>query len=295
MTIQPDKLLENKDSLELDGRTCIMGILNVTPDSFSDGGRFFNQADAVAHGEKIVKEGADIIDIGGESTRPFSAPISAEEESRRVIPVIEKLAKKVSVPISIDTTKACVAKRAIEAGASIINDVSALRFDHKMADVAAEYGVPVILMHLSGTPCTMQVSPDYGNVVREIKDFLEDAVKRAEQKGIIRSQIIIDPGLGFGKTVEHNLVIINRLDEFKTLDLPILIGPSRKAFIRNIIKNNKIKNLNPDDILVETGTAAAVAAAVLHGANIVRVHDVPNAWAALKIIDAIKNVSDYPE
>jgi dihydropteroate synthase len=278
--------------LVLGKRTCIMGILNVTPDSFSDGGEFFTFDDAVAQGLKLFEDGADILDIGGESTRPFSDVVSVEEEIRRVIPVIETLAARISIPISIDTTKAGVARRAIEAGASIINDVSALRLDHGLADVAAEYDVPIILMHMLGTPKTMQTNPVYDDLINEIKRFLENAVDYAQSKGISKSKIIIDPGIGFGKTVEHNLLLIKHLHEFKTLDVPILIGLSRKAFIRNILKDTTVKDINPDLPVVELGTQASVAAAVLNGAHMVRVHNVANTRTTLKIIDAINNVQN---
>ena len=281
-----------KHRLVLGKRTCIMGIVNVTPDSFSDGGEFFTRDDAVAQGQKLFEEGADILDIGGESTRPFSDAVSTEEEIRRVIPVIENLAGRISIPISIDTTKAGVARRAIQAGASIINDVSALRLDHGIADVAAEYDVPLILMHMLGTPKTMQTNPVYDDLIKEIKEFLKNAVHYAESKGISKSKIIIDPGIGFGKTVEHNLLLIKHLHEFKTLDIPILIGPSRKAFIRNILKDKIVKDINPDLAIVETGTQASVAAVVLNGAHIVRVHNVANTRATIKIINAIKNVQN---
>jgi dihydropteroate synthase len=269
-----------------------MGILNVTPDSFSDGGIFFSCADAVAQGKKLVKNGADILDIGGESTRPFSAEVSAEEEVKRVIPVIEKLAEQIAIPISIDTTKASVARRAIEAGASMINDVAALRLDPEMVDVAAEYGVPVVLMHMLDTPKTMQISPTYDDLIGEIKAFLEKAIDGIEKKGILRSRIIIDPGIGFGKTVEHNLLLIKHLKEFNSLGTPILIGPSRKAFIRQILKDEGVKDINPDLQEVEIGTQAAVAAAILNGAHIVRVHNVANTRATVMITDHIKNVQN---
>jgi dihydropteroate synthase len=269
-----------------------MGILNVTPDSFSDGGIFFSCADAVAQGKKLVKNGADILDIGGESTRPFSAEVSAEEEVKRVIPVIEKLAEQIAIPISIDTTKASVARRAIEAGASMINDVAALRLDPEMVDVAAEYGVPVVLMHMLDTPKTMQISPAYDDLIGEIKAFLEKAIDGIEKKGILRSRIIIDPGIGFGKTVEHNLLLIKHLKEFNSLGTPILIGPSRKAFIRQILKDEGVKDINPDLQEVEIGTQAAVAAAILNGAHIVRVHNVANTRATVMITDHIKNVQN---
>ena len=279
-----------KHRLVLGKRTCIMGIVNVTPDSFSDGGKFFTLDDAVAQGQKLFEEGADILDIGGESTRPFSDAVSAEEEIGRVIPVIENLAARISIPISIDTTKAGVARRAIQAGASIINDVSALRLDHGIADVAAEYEVPIILMHMLGTPKTMQTNPVYDDLIKEIKEFLKKAVDYAESKGISKSKVIIDPGIGFGKTVKHNLLLIKHLHEFRTLDVPVMIGPSRKAFIRNILKDKTVKDINPDLAVVETGSQASVAAAVLNGAHMVRVHNVANTRTILKIIDAINNV-----
>ena len=281
-----------KHRLVLGNRTCIMGILNVTPDSFSDGGEFFTLDHAVAQGLKLFEDGADILDIGGESTRPFSDAISTEEEIQRVIPVIETLAVRIPIPISIDTTKAGVARRAIHAGASMINDVSALRLDPGLAEVAAEYGVPVILMHMLGTPKTMQTDPAYDDLIKEIKEFLKNAVDYAESKGISKSKIIIDPGIGFGKTVEHNLLLIKHLYEFKTLDVPIMIGPSRKAFIRTILKDTTVKDINPDLPVVETGTQASVAAAVLNGAHMVRVHNVANTRTTLKIIDAINNVQN---
>jgi dihydropteroate synthase len=217
------RLSWGKHRLVLGKRTCIMGILNVTPDSFSDGGNFFTFNEAVAQGQKLFEEGADILDIGGESTRPFSDAISDEEEIRRVIPVIENLSARIHIPISIDTTKAAVARKAIQAGASIINDVSALRLDPGIADVAAEYDVPVILMHMLGTPKTMQADPVYDDLIKEIKEFLNNAVDYAESKGISKSKIIIDPGIGFGKTVEHNLLLIKHLDEISLRIKPLKI------------------------------------------------------------------------
>lgn len=279
----------NSHNLEIGKRTLIMGIVNVTPDSFSDGGNFFNCDDAVAHGEKLVEDGADIIDIGGESTRPFSDSLSAEEEIGRVIPVIEKLAKRVSVPISIDTTKARVAERALEAGASIVNDIGALQFDPGMASVVSKFGVPIILMHMLGTPKTMQDSPEYDDLIKEIKSFLADAIKRAEKSGISKNSVIIDPGIGFGKTLEHNLLLIKNLHEFSFLDVPVLIGSSRKTFIRKILKDETNQDIRPDLPMVETGTQASIAVAILNGANIVRVHDVANTCATVKIADAIKH------
>jgi dihydropteroate synthase len=282
-----------KHRLDFGKRTFIMGVLNVTPDSFSDGGKFFTLDDAIAQGYKLFEDGADILDIGGESTRPFSNPVSEEEEILRVVPVIETLSKRIPIPISIDTTKAGVAEQAIKAGASMINDVSSLSFDPKMANVAVDYGVPVILMHMLGNPKTMQIEPFYDDIIGEIKTFLENAIDQAENKGISRLKIIIDPGIGFGKTVGHNLLLIQRLHEFKTLKVPIMIGTSRKAFIRNILKDNAAQEINADSVMVEGGTQASVAAAILNGAHIIRVHDVANTRVTVKIIDAIKNAQNF--
>jgi dihydropteroate synthase len=278
--------------LELGRQTCIMGVVNVTPDSFSDGGRFFADAAAVAQGEKLAAEGAAIIDIGGESTRPFSDPVPAEEEIRRVVPVIEKLSRRLSIPISIDTTKAAVARRALQAGASIINDVSALRFDPELAAVAAEFDAPVILMHMLGEPKSMQVEPRYDNLIEDIRKFLENAVEKSQNQGISRSKIIVDPGIGFGKTIEHNLLLIKHIQAFTSLDAPILIGASRKSFIRKILKDEHAKDLPPDLPLVEIGSQAAVAAAILNGAHIVRVHEVATTVATAKILDAMLNAHE---
>jgi dihydropteroate synthase len=276
-------------TLELGRQTCIMGVVNITPDSFSDGGKFFDTDVAIAQGEKLAADGADILDIGGESTRPFSDPVPVEEEIRRVVPVIEQLAQRVSIPISIDTTKAAVARRALDAGASIINDVAALRFDPGLANLAVEFDTPLILMHMLGEPKSMQVSPDYDNLIDDILNFLEDAVVRAENLGVSRSKIIVDPGIGFGKTVTHNLLLLKHVQAFASLDLPILIGPSRKAFIRKILKQPHEEDIRADLPVVEAGTQAAVAAAVLNGAHIIRVHDVANTVPTVKILDALRD------
>ena len=278
--------------LNLGRQTCIMGVVNVTPDSFSDGGKFFDTEVAIAQGLKLAADGADILDIGGESTRPFSDPVSTEEEIRRVVPVIKELAQRVSIPISIDTTKSEVARRAIEAGASIINDVAALRFDPGLAALVVEYDTPLILMHMLGEPRSMQVSPDYDNLIDDIRTFLEDAVHRAVELGVPRSKIIVDPGIGFGKTVTHNLLLLKHAQAFASLDLPVLIGPSRKAFIRKILKQAHEEDIRPDLPMVATGTQAAVAAAVLNGAHIVRVHDVANTVPTVKILDALRDAED---
>lgn len=263
---------------DLTSRTYIMGIINVTPDSFSDGGQYFSAEAAVAHGLQLVEEGADFLDIGGESTRPGSEPVSVEEELRRTLPVIEQLAKSTSVPISIDTYKSAVAKAALEAGATIVNDISGLTFDPQMRDVVAHYKASVVLMHIQGTPKTMQQNPMYENVTRDVAAFLERQAQYAREAGI--RQIILDPGIGFGKTFEHNLQLLRELNSFSSLGYPILIGPSRKSFIGTIL------NLPPNERV--EGTAAAVAVSILHGANIVRVHDVKVIKRVAAVVDAIK-------
>lgn len=267
-------------SLNLSNRTYIMGVLNVTPDSFSDGGLYIQEDKAIEQGIAMAHEGADIIDIGGESTRPYSETVPCDKEIARVIPVIEALSKDIKIPISIDTCKAKVAVEALKAGASMINDISALRFDPEMASVVAEAGVPVILMHMLGTPGDMQKNPTYDNLIQEILDFLRDAIERAVKAGIRKDLIIIDPGIGFGKTFHHNLEIIKELRQFSSLERPILLGTSRKAFIGHILQNE------PDER--DTGTMATVSAGVLNGAHIVRVHDVKRTLETVKIIDAIK-------
>jgi dihydropteroate synthase len=268
-----------KRALDLSSRTHIMAVLNVTPDSFSDGGKFFRLDDAVRQGMGMIEQGADMIDVGGESTRPGSDPLPTEEELSRVIPVIESLSGKTDLPISIDTYKAEVAKRALDAGAQMINDISALRFDPKMKQVAGEFEVPVVLMHIKGTPREMQKNPAYDDVIAEITEYLTQSVKMAEDGGISRERIIIDPGIGFGKRIQDNLNILKNLKEFSILGCPILIGCSRKSFIGRIL-----------DLPVEErleGSLAAVAAAVMNGANIVRVHDVKESKRVVSLIDAI--------
>lgn len=275
--------------LVLGGKTCVMGVVNVTPDSFSDGGRFLERETAIDHGLRLMDEGADILDIGGESTRPFSDPVSLDEELRRILPVIEALARRDRVLISVDTTKAEVARRALDAGAAIINDVSALRVDPEMAAVAARRGVPVILMHMLGTPKTMQVNPQYDEVVADVAAFLRQAVDRAVAAGIDASMLIVDPGIGFGKTFDHNLQLLNGLHRLHDLGRPLLVGSSRKAFIRHLLKPPGEADIPADLPLVATGTQATVSVAALKGVHIVRVHDVADARATLTVIDAIRN------
>ncbi len=275
--------------LELGSRACIMGVLNVTPDSFSDGGRFDTYETAVAQGIRLAEQGAHILDIGGESTRPFSKPISEQEEMDRVIPVIQTLAEKIAIPISIDTLKSGVAKAALDAGAAMINDISAFEQDPAMADLAAEYQVPVVLMHMKGTPETMQVNPDYDDLMLEITDYLADRAAFAISKGILKQHIILDPGIGFGKTVHHNLVLINCLENLQALGFPILMGPSRKSFIQHTLNKSTPEKTKKDPEKIETGTLAAVGACLSRGAHIVRIHDVGRAVTFSRVFDAIRN------
>jgi dihydropteroate synthase len=268
-----------KTVLQLNERTHLMGILNVTPDSFSDGGMFLDQGNAISHGIELASQGADIIDIGGESTRPGAKPLLPDEELRRVIPVIEGLSGKIDIPISIDTYKSLIAEKAIEAGAEMINDISGLHFDPKMADVAAKYDVPVAVMHIKGTPEIMQLDVHYDCLLTEIMEYLEESTEIAERAGVDERQIIIDPGIGFGKSVEDNLRIISRLTEFKSLGKPIMLGLSRKSFI------GKILNAEVDQRV--EGTLASISAAIMNGANILRVHDVAPARKAAQMADAI--------
>jgi dihydropteroate synthase len=261
-------------------RTLLMGVLNVTPDSFSDGGLYFDKEKALARGLRIVEEGADFIDIGGESTRPGSKPIGLEEELRRVIPVIESLAKEIDVPISIDTYKSAVAKRAIEAGAEMINDISGLHFDPDLGQVAAKEDVPLILMHIRGAPETMQKDVHYDSLFSEILQYLKDSVQRAESTGLDPRQIIIDPGVGFGKTLKDNLLLIKNLSEFRILGKPILLGTSRKSFIGKILNARANERLE--------GTLSSIAICALNGAHIIRCHDLLQAKKAIAVADAIR-------
>ncbi|MCK4859116.1 MAG: dihydropteroate synthase [Candidatus Omnitrophica bacterium] len=257
----------------------IMGILNVTPDSFYDGGKYYKKELAVRQGLRLANEGADIIDIGGESSRPGAKPISIKEEIRRVIPVIEGIRKKSETTISIDTYKSKVAEEAMRSGANIVNDISALRADKKMAETVQKYNASIVLMHMQGTPQNMQKNPSYKDVIAEICNFLRGRINFAEEQGIKAKKIIIDPGIGFGKTVEHNLLIIKHLKKFKLLKKPILIGVSCKSFI------GKILNL-PEEERLE-GTLAAICISVMNGANILRVHNVKETKRAVEVVEAI--------
>ncbi len=270
----------NKVDFAWGDRTYVMGVINVTPDSFSDGGRFASVESALAQARALVDAGADMLDIGGESTRPYSDPVPADEELRRVVPVIEAIKAELAVAVSVDTTKAVVAEAALDAGADIVNDVSALRFDPGMAALVASRGVPVVLMHMKGTPKDMQVDPVYENAVEEIALFLEERTVFAREKGIASENIWIDPGIGFGKRLEDNLSILRRLSRFKELGMPLLVGPSRKAFIGAVTGVER-----PADR--DVGTAAVVALAAAAGADVVRVHNVEYAVQAVRIADAI--------
>lgn len=256
-----------------------MGIVNVTPDSFSDGGLFLDCDQAIRRGLRLVEEGADVLDIGGESTRPNAALVSLGEELRRVIPVVKALAGRVKAAISVDTSKADVARQALDAGVTMINDVTALR-DPQMGRVIATAKASVILMHMRGTPQTMQRAPRYRDVVQDVRNFLADAIRRAKAAGIRADRIWIDPGLGFGKTVEHNLQLLRRLDALEGLGAPIVVGPSRKSFIGRVLEVEVGERMS--------GTLACVAEAVEHGARMVRVHDVKDTVQFLRMRDAIR-------
>ncbi len=269
-----------RKTLLLGKRTLLMGVLNVTPDSFSDGGLFFNKENAISHGLRMVEDGADIIDIGGESTRPGSKPLELEEELSRVIPVIESLTQRIDVPISIDTYKSEVAKRAIDAGAEIINDISGLHFDQTLAQVAAKQDTPLVLMHIRGIPETMQKNIHYDSLFSEMLQYLKVSIQTAESAGLDPEQIIVDPGIGFGKTVEDNLLIIKNLHEFRILGKPILLGTSRKTFIGKILKADPGARLE--------GTISSIAIGVLNGAHIIRAHDVLQAKKGIAVVDAVR-------
>ncbi|WP_136513044.1 dihydropteroate synthase [Geomonas edaphica] len=263
MQVQKWELSRRTLSLE---RPQIMGILNMTPDSFSDGGRFFSVERAVERAREMEREGADIIDIGGESTRPDAPAVSLQEELDRVLPVIEGLKGNISVPISIDTYKAGVAKAACAAGAEIVNDVTGLMFDPEMAAVVAESDAGVVVMHTRGMPDTMQKDTNYDDLITDVKDYLTGSIELARRAGVPAGRIVVDPGLGFGKSVQGNLELIKRLEEFRPLGCPILVGPSRKSFIGAVTGRDGGERI--------FGTAAAVVMSIVHGAAIIRVHDV---------------------
>lgn len=283
-TNNPKKLTIRNQSFEWGKRTYLMGVLNVTPDSFSDGGDFNTLESALEQAENMVKSGVDIIDIGGQSTRPGAAEISLEEEIDRVIPVIQMLRQKAdifgSIPISVDTTRADVASAAVAVGADIINDISGATFDSEMLSTAAKLAVPIVLMHIRGTPQTMQKLTDYRDLIGEISDFLESRIAAAVAAGIDKSQIVIDPGIGFAKTYSQNLEILRELPKFRLLDCPILVGVSRKSFIGHILNQPEAKQR-------VWGTAAACTGAIANSADILRVHDVKEMHDVCQVADAI--------
>jgi dihydropteroate synthase len=261
-----------------------MGVLNVTPDSFSDGGRFLDVDHAVAHAREMARAGADIIDVGGESSRPGAASVGAEEELRRVLPVVERLRDLV---VSVDTTKGVVAKRVLAAGARIINDVSALQFDPQMVDVVRDGGAGVVLMHMQGTPQTMQQRPRYEDVVVEVGSFLRERITFAEAHGLKKTQIAVDPGIGFGKTVQDNLRLLARLDKFSSLGCSLLVGTSRKSFIGKVLATLGDGTAREADGRL-WGTAGTIAWAVTHGARILRVHDVAEMSDVVRMVEAVQ-------
>ncbi len=265
----------------------IMGVVNVTPDSFADGGLFFDQDAAVRQALALVAAGADLLDIGGESTRPFSDPTPLEEELRRVLPVIERVRAQSPVPISIDTYKSQVAQAALDTGASIINDISALRFDPDMVHLAREAGVPVILMHMQGTPRNMQSNPHYDDLIGELRAFFQERLEFALANGLSRELLVLDPGIGFGKTFQHNMEILNNLDAFLDLGCPLLIGPSRKAFLGHLLGGRPPAER-------DIGTLAALAVAVQRGAYFVRVHHADYAKQFFTVLNAIGQTERHP-
>lgn len=268
-----------KDLLNLQ-RTLMMGILNVTPDSFSNGGHFFTPEKAIEHAFQMANEGADIIDVGGESSRPGADPVSREEEELRVLPVIKELTSQLNIPISIDTRRSLIARKALERGVQIVNDISGLRDDPDMADVISQFDAFVVIMHMKGTPKNMQQNPTYENLMEELIEFFRDRVTYALKSGIQNNRIILDPGIGFGKRLSDNFIILNALERIVEMGYPVLVGPSRKSFIGltlNLPLNERLE-----------GTAASVTASVLHGAKIVRVHDVKEMKRVITIADAIQ-------
>lgn len=266
-----------RDQRLLLDRTLLMGVVNVTPDSFSDGGQFLDAAQAVEHAKRLIEEGADILDVGAESSRPGSDPVSDDEEWARLEPVLDAVLSSTGVPVSVDTYKAATARRALERGAHMINDITGLT-DPALTELVASYGVPAVIMHMKGRPKTMQDDVHYDDVVAEVKSFLAGRAQRAVQAGV--SQVILDPGIGFGKTAGHNLQILRRLSEFAELPYPLLVGPSRKSFLGSLTGAAVGERLE--------ATLAAVTAAVLGGANIVRVHDVKQCRQAVLVAEAIR-------
>jgi dihydropteroate synthase len=269
-------------------RAAVMGIVNVTPDSFSDGGRFLDPDAAVAHGIELAEQGADVLDVGGESTRPGAGPVPADEELRRVVPVVERVAAATTVPLSIDTTKAAVARAALEAGATVVNDVSAGRRDPEILDVTADAGAGYVVMHMQGEPRTMQADPRYEDVVAQVGDFLADRIEVARAAGVVEGALAADPGIGFGKTVEHNLQLLAGLPALaERVGVPVLVGTSRKTFVGKLLARAGAASGDLPVDQREEGTLATVVWAVERGASIVRVHDVLPAVRAVRLLDAL--------
>ena len=275
--------------LILGERTLVMGVLNITSDSFSDGGRYLDSEAAIAHAFQLEQDGADILDIGGESTRPGAAPITLEEELGRILPVIQALPGKLGIPISVDTRRAEVAEAALSAGAEILNDVSGLRMDARLGEVARRASAPLILMHMRGTPQTMQQGPFARDVIRDVMRGLREAVARAKRAGLSKAQLLLDPGIGFGKKHEQNFEILARLPEFARLGCPIVIGTSRKAFLGKALAKVAESAAPPEDRLL--GTAVTVTASILGGAHVVRVHDVAEMARVVRVADRIVNIA----
>ena len=275
-----------RGSLVVRDRCAIMGILNCTPDSFSDGGRYLDLEAALSHARNLIAQGADILDIGGDSTRPLSQPVSAEEECRRVLPLIRELRRETDIPISIDTHKAKVAQGALEAGADMVNDISALG-DPDMLSLCADTGAACILMHMQGTPQTMQLAPGYADTIHEIMIFLEEKIKAAVAGGLERDRILVDPGIGFGKTLEDNLQILANLDAFRSLGCPLLLGASRKRFLRTLTTRHG-REPAPSSTEVLAGTLTTSILAAQAKVSVIRVHDVAATRAAFDVLDAIE-------
>ena len=277
----------DKGYLDIGEKTLVMGILNVTPDSFYDGGKYYDIEDALTRARKMIDDGADIIDIGGESTRPNSSYVSADEEIRRIIPIIKELSKEIQIPISVDSYKADVADKAIMAGAQIINDISGLQADKEMVRVAAVNNTPIIIMHIKGRPHDFPKDPVYIDLIPEIISFLETRIEYSVKSGIALDKIIIDPGMGFGKRAKHNVEILRHLDKFKCLNLPIMIGASRKSFISKVLELSGDNDIKENDSRL-IGTLVTLVIAVSKGANIVRVHDVKEAVQVIKMCRSIE-------
>ena len=282
----PAPLVLGAKTFTFGARTHVMGVVNVTPDSFSDGGRYFGTEAAVAHGLRLAEAGADVLDVGGESTRPGSPPVSAEEEAARIVPVVEGLRARTDVPLSVDTTKAAVAREALKAGAVLVNDISGFHFDAELPRVTAEAGAACCLMHIQGTPQTMQKDPHYEDVVDEVLAFLEEGVERAVAAGVPRGRVLVDPGIGFGKTLGHNLFLLRRLDELRVLGLPLLVGTSRKSFL------GKLAGGKPADERLAATLGSVAAMAAVGNADFVRVHDVAEVKDALAVADAMRAALD---